>query len=187
MKEEIWKNIEGYEGLYQVSNLGRVKSLDKYLPDTLGRVSFRKEKIICQLQRGGYLAVQIWKKGKNKKFLVHRLVATAFIPNPDNLPQVNHKDENKANNNVDNLEWCTHQYNMDYGTRVERIRLKQLNDVKKSKPVLQYTLDGEFIAEYPSLLEVKRLFNYDGGNIRRVCNGEYKQCYGYKWKFKEKG
>lgn len=113
--EEIWKDIKGYEGLYQVSTLGRVKS-----------ISYGKEKILVLTPRTGSnkrkeVKVTLCKNGKRKYFLVHRLVAEAFIPNPNNVPQVNHKDENSINNIVTNLEWCTSKYNCNYGTRNERL------------------------------------------------------------------
>ena len=111
MTNEIWKDIEGYEGLYQVSNTGKVKS-------------FRgnKEKILkATVMPHNYRRVQLSKDGKNRGFFVHRLVAKAFIPNPDNLPIINHKDEDPSNNNMENLEWCTYKYNSNYGTSKQRI------------------------------------------------------------------
>lgn len=110
---EEWKDIEGYEGKYQVSNKGRVKALN------FKRTS--KEKIIKEANNKGYKAVKLWKFGKRKSYLVHRLVALSFIPNPKKLPQINHKDEDKLNNNADNLEWCTQFYNNIYGTRLQRV------------------------------------------------------------------
>ena len=113
--EEIWKDIQGYEGLYRVSNLGRVKSFHK-----------AKEHILSPgKDKDGYFQVQLYKNGINKMRKVHRLVAQAFISNPNNLPQINHKDENKQNNNVDNLEWCTNEYNHNYGTAVKRAAEKR--------------------------------------------------------------
>ena len=113
MQKEVWKDIPGYETLYQVSNFGQVKSLNYRRSG--------KERILKQgLEYQGYYRVCLRKNNKNNWFLVHRLVATAFIPNHDNLPCVNHKDENKDNNHVDNLEWCTYQYNNNYGTLKER-------------------------------------------------------------------
>ena len=118
---EIWKNIQGYEGLYQISNLGRVKSLH-----------YNKEKILKPNKYGaGYYGVALSKNNKHKRYSIHRLVAIAFIPNPNNLPQVNHKDEDKTNNRVDNLEWCTNEYNMNYGTRNERANEKISETVRK--------------------------------------------------------
>jgi carboxypeptidase C (cathepsin A) len=151
--EEIWKDIEGYEGLYQVSKMGRV---------------------------------QLYKNNKGyKHFQIHRLVAMAFIPNPDNLPQINHKDENKANNRVDNLEWCTRKYNHNYGTINIRISQKQLNHKNKSKIVLQYSLDGTFIKEWKSTMDVQRNLGFAHTHISECCRGEQAYGYGYLWKYKK--
>lgn len=121
--KEIWKDIEGYEGLYQISNLGRVKSLEKYVNTAIKNNTKvkRKEQILKQYNKNGYLQVTLTHNNKRKYFGVHRLVANAFIPNLNNYPQVNHKDENTLNNCVDNLEWCTAKYNCNYGTRNSRI------------------------------------------------------------------
>ena len=111
--KEIWKDIEGYENKYQISNLGRVKALDYRRT--------KKEKILDSRNNKGYKAIALWNNSKRKVFLIHRLVANAFIPNPNKFPQINHKDENKLNNCVDNLEWCTQFYNNIYGTRLQRV------------------------------------------------------------------
>ena len=111
--QEIWKDIEGYEGLYQVSNLGRIKSLN-YLNTGI-------TKIMKQNLSGNYATIGLCKKGKVKTRYIHRLVAETFIPNTDNYLEVNHKDENKQNNRVDNLEWCTRKYNINYGTHNQRM------------------------------------------------------------------
>lgn len=116
MIEEIWRPIPGYEGLYEVSNTGQVRSLDKF--DSLG--VFWEGKLLSKLKVRGYFMVKLRKDGIQKMCSVHRLVAQAFIPNTLDLPQVNHKDEDKTNNNVTNLEWCTAKYNMNYGTARER-------------------------------------------------------------------
>lgn len=123
----------------------------------------------------GYLRV----KYKRKMYSVHRLVAECFTPNPDNLPQVNHIDEDKTNNDVSNLEWCDRKYNINYGTRNERVAEKQ------SKPVLQYTLSGEFVKEYPSVSEVERQTGLKHSNICNCCNGKLKTAYGFKWEYKQ--
>ena len=109
--EEIWKPIEGYEGLYEVSSYGRIKSLERYRSNN-GGIQLIKERIMKPLDYNGYKNVLLWKNGSKKKEYVHRLVAKAFLSNPDNLKEVNHKDENPSNNMVENLEWCSHRYNM---------------------------------------------------------------------------
>jgi len=115
--KEIWRDIKGFEGLYQISTIGRVRSLDRV--DSRG--NYRKGKVLADVVSGnGYHQVNLWRDGKVEIKLTHRLMAKTFIPNPDNLPQVNHRDEDKGNNRVENLEWCTASYNTNYGTRNER-------------------------------------------------------------------
>ena len=169
MKEEF-KEIIGYEGWYWISNLGNVKS------------KFRQLKL-C-INKDGYYVVNLCKENRMKTFNVHRLVALHFIDNPDNLPQVNHKDECKTNNCVTNLEWCTQQYNHDYGTRNERTGHSQMNK-QGSKALLQYDLQGNFIKEFPSVSEASREFGKSQANISRCANDFKNQAYGFIWKFKE--
>ena len=168
---ETFKDIKGYDD-YQVSNLGRVKSL-----------LHGKERILkpC-MTRKGYLLVNLYKDGEGKSYFVHRLVAEAFIPNPDNLPQINHKDECKINNCIENLEWCSASYNMNYNDGQKRRGVKKING-KRSKKVYQYSLDGVLVAEYPSTNEVHRQLGYSQSNIRTCCNGKLKTAYGYKWSY----
>lgn len=170
--KELWKDINDYEGLYQVSNLGRVKSLTRILND--GRIW--KERILKPgKNKGGYLHVALCKNGKIKYFQIYRLVAQAFIPNPDSLPCVNHKDETPLNNNVENLEWCTQEYNLNYGTRNER------SAKAKSKNVLQLRKDGSLVRIWPSAKEIQRQLHYSQGHISECCRGELHTSYGYKW------
>ena len=128
---EIWKDIENFEGLYQISNLGRVKSANRvvHVEDPKNHRKYDKHFPECikttNLDTKGYVMVTLKKNGKTSRYRIHRLVANAFIPNPNNLPQVNHIDENKENNCVDNLEWCTNEYNIKYGTRISRISNKR--------------------------------------------------------------
>ena len=122
MINEVWKPVKYYEGLYEISNYGRVKSIERVIQDKNGKNKVVHEKYITQHDNGrGYLFVSLWKDNKTKKEYVHRLVAITFIPNPEKLPQVNHIDEDKQNNYVDNLEWCICQYNNNYGTHIDRL------------------------------------------------------------------
>ena len=163
-KDEVWCPINGYEGLYEVSDQGRVKSL-----------KFGKERILKPVRTPkGYLIINLYKNGEMKSYRIHRLVAKTFIPNPDNLPEVNHKDENKENNSVQNLEWCDSKYNNNYGTRTDRC----------SKPVLQFTKDGEFVKEWKSTIDVQRNLGYFHNNISYCCTGRYKSAYNFIWKYK---
>ena len=160
---EIWKDIQGYERLYQVSNLGRDRSLNRYVKFSNGRLIYYKSKILKSIVRkDNYLIVDLHKNGDSKKFYVHRLVAEAFLDNPNNLPQVNHKDENRQNNNVDNLEWCSSEYNINYGNRTS----------KCTKQVYQFDMNNKLLAIYQSTIEVNKLFNYDCGLISKCCNGK---------------
>lgn len=170
--KEIWKDIKCYEGLYQVSNLGRIKSLHNYKRNGTD--------ILIPGIKKGYYQIGLRKNKKRTWYAIHRLVAQAFIPNYDNLPQINHKDENKLNNKVDNLEWCSVRYNNCYGTRIERVK------EKVSKKVLQYDLKGNFVKEYKSLSEATKQNGIKSiANISMCCNGKYKQTHGYVWKYKE--
>lgn len=174
--EEIWKPAVGFEGLYEVSNLGRVKSLNYR---RTGKERILKPRRIEKKSGNVYYAVHLYKDGKAYDKPVHRLVAEAFIPNPDNLPEVNHKDENPLNNHVGNLEWCTQSYNYNYGTRIQRIA------EKLSKPVYQYSLDGKLIKEWSSTREIERQTGYSNSYISKCCSGKYKTAYGFIWRYKE--
>ena len=168
---EEWRDIAGYEGVYQVSNLGRVKSLN------YGRTG--KEKCLEPWGNGGgYLQVSLRNNGKKDTPSIHRLVACTFIPNPNNLPEVNHKDENKENNNVSNLEWCDAKYNTNYGTARERM-LKNMTGVHKLRPVLCIETD----VIYPSSSEASRQTGSSQGNITSCCQGKRKTSGGYHWKY----
>ena len=164
MNTEIWQPVEGYEGLYEVSNLGRVKSL-----------KYGKEKILKSWNNGkGYLFVSLCRNGKMKHFKVHRLVSTAFIPNPEGLPEINHIDENKSNNCLSNLEWCSHKYNSNYGTRTKRVASVQRNDPARSKAVeaSRFSDFREICLKFPSANEAGRN-GYDSSAVSYCCNGCY--------------
>lgn len=180
---EIWKDIRDYENLYKGSNWGRVKSLDRWVKSKSGSVRLCKGRILKpSTNKDGYLYVNLWKNGKGKKFLVHRLVVEAFIPNPNNLPQVNHRDENPQNNNVENLEFCSAKYNTNFGNRNKKIAEKMTNG-KLSKKVLQYTLDGQFVREWESTRECGRN-GYNQGNVAACCRGELKKYKDSIWRYK---
>lgn len=163
---EEFRDIPDYEGVYEVSNLGRVKNVET------GRI-LKPFKTTT-----GYLKVDLCKNGIRRSATIHRLVAYAFLPNPQNLPCVNHKDEDKTNNAVDNLEWCDHQYNNNYGTRNERISESQY------KPVLQFDKNGNFIREWPGVIKVEEETGMNHSHISGCCLGKRKSAGGFIWKFK---
>ena len=177
MQEEQWKPIPGYDGYYEISNLGRVKSLNYHRTGKEGFLSIQNDG--C-----GYSFVSLSKHNQRKYPKIHCLVAEAFIPNPNNLPQVNHIDENKSNNRVDNLEWCTPSYNTNYGTRNKRVA-KKLKEQRPSKPVEQWSLDGKLIKVWPAIMDVRRHLGFCEGHIIKCCKGKAKTSYGYIWKYKE--
>ena len=183
---EKWKDIKGYESLYQISSFGRIKSVShSWVGFGKEIVCTTKEKILSRkTNKAGYEQVVLYKGNESKTFLVHRLVAEVFIPNPNNFPCVNHKNEIKTDNRAENLEWCTYSYNNNYGSRINKTISKTKNGVL-SKPVIQYSLDGIFVAEYPSTAEIKRQYGFNCGNISSCCNGKQKTAYGFKWKYKE--
>ena len=177
-KEEKWFDVKGYEGLYQVSNFGRVKSCQRKV-NRLGHLKTINERILKNVldRSTGYYCVGISKNGKGKKIAVHRLVAEAFLPNPTNLPFINHKDEIRTNNNVENLEWCTIQYNNTYGTIIEKLRNS------KGTTILQYDLQGNFIKKWNSSMAIQRELNISQSNIIKCCNNKRNHSGGYVWKY----
>ena len=164
--KEIWKDIEGFEGYYQISNMGRVKSLERTVWNGRG---YQKvpEKILEGGDNGyGYLKVELCKEGKVKTCRIHRLVAMAFIPNPNNLPEVNHKDKIRTNNKVENLEWCTSQYNVEYS---------------QGKAVIGINKVSGLILEFPSVREAERQTGIASSNICACLKGRLKSTGGYYW------
>lgn len=177
---EVWKPIPNYEGFYEVSNIGRVRSLYRY------------KKILHPSDTNGYRTVELWKGKKRKRIGVHRLVAMAFIDNPDNKPFVNHKDETRDNNSVDNLEWVTHLENCRYGTAIAR-RTAHLDYSKRrvnnagqilacSKPIIQYDKNGNYIREWKSATECSKETGFSISGIRSVVRGKRNSIFGYVFK-----
>jgi hypothetical protein len=159
----MWKDIANYEGLYKVNNIGEVYSI-------------RTNKFIKPTIRNNYLAVGLWKNGKVKMKSIHRLVAETFIPNIYNLPEVNHINEDKTDNRVENLEWCTRKYNTNYGTRNKKI------SSYLSKPVAQYDLNGTLVKKYNSIKEAAKALGKCDYSIRACLYGKYKTGYNYVWR-----
>ena len=179
---EEWRAIKGYEGIYEVSNLGRVRSLDRIQ----SRSSWRQREFmqhykgrILKLRKNnkGYCIVTLQVHRNFDTRLVSRLVAEAFIPNPNNLPIVNHKDQVPTNNVASNLEWCTIQYNVTYANAVE------MRATKLARPIEQLTLDGKHVAFYKSANEAERICGYDHTNIGRVIHGKQMQYMGFLWRY----
>lgn len=172
-----WRDVKGYEGLYQVNDKGDIRSVARVKPNNKGYQQVNERLLAQTPDKDGYLRVCLSKNGEHTPKLVSRLVAQAFIPNPDRLPVVNHKDENKQNNHADNLEWCTVQYNTCYGTGLERAAIKQ------GRPVLQL-LDDKIVAEYRSTQFASSQTGIPQANIYKVCVGERNTAGGYNWRFK---
>lgn len=166
----LWKDIPGYEGQYQVSNVGgmvRNKTTGRILKPFLVPIG------------GGYYSVSLYNDGKPKKYPVHRLVAKVWVPNPFGYNEVNHISECTRTNNAANLEWCDHNYNMNFGTVKDRIA-KTLG-----KTVLQFNDKGTLIATYSSATDAQRKTGIPNQNISSCCRGKYRQAGGYIWKFQE--
>lgn len=167
--KEIWKDIKNYEGIYQVSNLGNVKVLDRKVYNSKVLCKRKGRNFKLNKNARGYIVINLTKNHITKSYLLHRLVAQAFISNPENLPQVNHIDENKENNNVNNLEWCTAKYNINYS--------------KKSREILQLDKNDKIIKIYKGTKEASLETKIQKSSIIRCCKGERKTAGGYKWKY----
>ena len=196
--EEIWKDIPEYEGYYQASNLGRIKSLTR-IKYANGGSYMSKEIILKQATtKLRYKSVALCKNGIQKHYWVHRLIALTFLPNPNEWPDINHKDENPSNNNVENLEWCTTKYNMNYGTCVERrkasfVRNQSFLKANATKvrnqsrchetPILGTSKDGDAVLSYKSITEAARSTGISKGHIGECVKGIRKSAGGYYWKY----
>lgn len=181
---EEWRPVAEYEGLYEVSNTGKVRSLFRY-----------KKVLKPVITRSGYCAVELFKDKMGKMKLVHRIVAAAFIPNPNGFPQVNHIDENKHNNCAENLEWCTAKYNMNFGTsKIRRTNSTDYtrpfyaenarkNGKKVCRPVSQFSKSGDFLHSFESGKEAHRKTGINHSHIMECCAGRVKTAGGYIWKY----
>lgn len=172
--EEIWKDIPNYEKYYKISNYGVIVSIPR-------NGTIMQEKVLKQYKdKYGYLKVILQKNGIKKNKYIHQLVAQTFLDNPNNCLYVNHKDENKSNNNVENLEWCTQKFNMNYGTRNNRISKNERIKIN------QYDLNNNFIKTWNGFVEIKETLNIDISGIIRCCRNQYKTSNGYMWRYAEK-
>lgn len=175
MKEkEIWKDVKDYEGYYMVSNMGRVKSLERMKWNGRGYQKIPERIMKPQKNSKGYLQLQLSKDGKAKEYLVHQLVATAFCDNQMGYNEVNHIDEDKENNCADNLEFCSRSYNCNYGTRNQKL----------SKPVLGINKINGLILEFSSIMEAERETGITNQNICACCNGKRNSAGGFYWMYK---
>lgn len=178
--KEIWKDIKGFEGIYQVSNLGNVKSLNYR--------NTKEEKMLTpKKNNSGYLWLELTNNKKKSCLLIHRIVALEFIPNLNNLPIVNHKDENPMNNCVDNLEWCTALQNVRYSIDLHPERTRGRKGTRRphkyTQNVIQKTLDGKIVKEYDCTADVAIDNKFNQWSIIQCCTGKRNTAYGYKWEF----
>lgn len=179
--QEQWKAIPGYEGLYEASTLGKIRSVYRY-----------RRVLKPMISSTGYERVDLFNNKKRKQYSVHRLVAMTFIPNPEGKPIVNHMDENKLNNSADNLEWVTHVENCHYGTaiarRTERLDYskRRINNARQilacSKPIIQYDKSGNYIREWKSATECSKETGFSISGIRSVVRGKRNSIFGYVFK-----
>lgn len=186
LEEEKWLPVVGYEDLYEVSNFGRIRSMTRILSkrNRWGKTinyTIKSKQIATSYNNKGYKIVHLYKNKKFKSFLLHRLVAKSFVPNPNNLAEINHKDENKENNNADNLEWCTRKENNNYGIQSKEGRRK--TSKFRMKKVCQYNKEGILINVYDGIRIAEEMTNINNQNICKCCKGKAKTAGGYFWKY----
>lgn len=175
---EEWRDIDGYEGLYQISNIGRVKSFDRVVRTFGGYRTIGGRIIKPHHDKDGYWRIGLSKDRKQKQHYVHRLVAKAFLENPDNLPVINHKNEIKDDDRVENLEWCTIYYNSVYNGKMEKLAKLRW------KKVIQYDMNGNFIREWDSIKEASYTLGIRPTGISSCCTKRYSQSGGFVWRYK---
>ena len=181
---EIWENVKDYEEFYQVSNLGNVKSLARDIYYQNGTIHHLKEKILAPaLNNKGYQYVNLYKNGKMKNMLVHRLVAMAFIPNPENKSQINHKNEVKTNNVVENLEWCSAQENINFGTRTARAVQNHKYPKFGNHPRAKAVFCEELNKKFDCITSAQEELGIDQSSITKACKGKLKTAGGFHWKY----
>lgn len=170
----VWKPIDGFEGLYEISNFGQVRNNK----GEILKHGIKRTNCTC------YKNVRLWKDGKYHNKYIHRLIAEAFIPNPTNLPFINHKDEDGTNNLIENLEWCTREYNVNYGTaRARQAKKVRGKESEKRKVVVQSDLDGNVVAQYPSITLAANEICGSTSAISQVCNKKRKTYKGFLWEY----
>ena len=183
---EEWRDIKGYEGLYQVSNTGKVKSLGNGKSNNSNN---NKERILKENEDKGYLKVNLYKDGKRKSYLMHVLVATAFCENPKGYTEVNHINEDKLDNRAENLEFCSRSYNVNYGTRNKKagkkIAEKNTNNPKLSKPVIGINKVSGLIVEFPSAMEASRQLGINSSSICSCLKGRIKSAGEFYWIYRD--
>lgn len=182
-QEEKWKDIKDYEGMYQVSNLGRIRSLDrtgtqKHYSGSISKYIFKGRILKLQKQKNGYYIINLHKAGESNRKLVHRLVAETFIENPNNYNYINHKDNNIENNNVTNLEWCTQKYNIKYA-------YENGNKIPPNMKAIRQIGNNNTICEYISMAEAERITGIKGANISKCCRKLRNYAGGYQWEYIE--
>lgn len=182
MNKEVWRDIKGYEGIYQVSNLGRVKSLQREVNNThCSKRTINEAILSVKRESHQYNYVTLHRNNKGKRAYIHRLVAQEFIPNPNNYSEVNHKNEIKKDNRVENLEWCSRKYNINYGTGKRRMveSRNAHNKWNAERKVYMYDKEGVFVKEFRSVVEAARFLNCADSSIRPIIDKKNRSAFGY--------